>query len=60
MAIFAKNVLNQISGFDNPILAGELVWSHRHQSHALQEPGRQSAYVRGNGVRRAQSAGPRL
>lgn len=29
MAIFAKNVLNQISGFDNPILAGELVWNQR-------------------------------
>lgn len=29
MAIFAKNVLNQISGFDNPILAGELVWDQQ-------------------------------
>lgn len=29
MAIFAKNVLAQISGFDNPILAGELVWDQQ-------------------------------
>lgn len=29
MAIFSKNVLNQISGFDNPILAGELVWDQQ-------------------------------
>lgn len=27
MAVFAKNVLNQVSGFDNPILAGELVYN---------------------------------
>jgi hypothetical protein len=27
MAIFSKNVLNQVSGFDNPILAGELVYN---------------------------------
>jgi len=27
VAVFAKNVLNQISGFDNPILAGELVYN---------------------------------
>jgi len=26
MAIFAKNSLTQVSGFDNPIIAGELVW----------------------------------
>jgi hypothetical protein len=26
MAIFNKNTLAQVSGFDNPILAGELVW----------------------------------
>ena len=26
MAIFNKNSLTQISGFDNPIIAGELVW----------------------------------
>jgi hypothetical protein len=26
MAIFNKNSLAQVSGFDNPILAGELVW----------------------------------
>ena len=26
MAIFAKNALTQVSGFDNPIIAGELVW----------------------------------
>lgn len=29
MAIFSRNVLNQISGFDNPILAGELVWDQQ-------------------------------
>jgi hypothetical protein len=29
MALFSKNVLNQISGFDNPILAGELVWDQQ-------------------------------
>jgi len=29
MAIFSKNVLNQVSGFDNPILAGELVWDQQ-------------------------------
>ena len=29
MAIFSKNVLNQVSGFDNPILAGELVWNQK-------------------------------
>jgi hypothetical protein len=27
MAIFNKNTLAQVSGFDNPILAGELVWN---------------------------------
>lgn len=26
MALFSKNTLAQVSGFDNPILAGELVW----------------------------------
>jgi hypothetical protein len=26
MAIFNKNSLSQVSGFDNPIIAGELVW----------------------------------
>ena len=26
MAIFNKNSLTQVSGFDNPIIAGELVW----------------------------------
>jgi hypothetical protein len=26
MAIFNKNALTQVSGFDNPIIAGELVW----------------------------------
>ena len=26
MAIFSKNSLTQVSGFDNPIIAGELVW----------------------------------
>jgi hypothetical protein len=29
MAIFNKNTLAQVSGFDNPILAGELVWNQR-------------------------------
>lgn len=29
MAIFNKNTLAQISGFDNPILAGELVWNQQ-------------------------------
>ena len=29
MAIFNKNSLAQVSGFDNPILAGELVWNQQ-------------------------------
>jgi len=29
MAIFNKSVLAQVSGFDNPILAGELVWDQQ-------------------------------
>ena len=29
MAVFNKNTLAQISGFDNPILAGELVWNQK-------------------------------
>ena len=29
MAIFSKNTLTQISGFDNPIIAGELVWEQQ-------------------------------
>ena len=29
MAIFNKNTLAQVSGFDNPILAGELVWNQQ-------------------------------
>jgi len=29
MAIFNKNTLAQVSGFDNPILAGELVWGQQ-------------------------------
>lgn len=29
MAIFNKNTLTQVSGFDNPIIAGELVWDQR-------------------------------
>jgi hypothetical protein len=29
MAIFNKNTLAQVSGFDNPILAGELVWEQQ-------------------------------
>jgi hypothetical protein len=29
MAVFAKNTLTQVSGFDNPIIAGELVYQQR-------------------------------
>jgi len=29
MAVFAKNTLTQVSGFDNPIIAGELVWEQQ-------------------------------
>lgn len=29
MAIFNKNTLRQVSGFDNPIIAGELVWEQK-------------------------------
>lgn len=29
MAIFSKNTLTQVSGFDNPIIAGELVWEQQ-------------------------------
>ena len=29
MALFSKNTLAQVSGFDNPILAGELVWEQQ-------------------------------
>jgi len=29
MAVFSKNSLTQVSGFDNPIIAGELVWQQR-------------------------------
>ena len=29
MAAFNKNTLAQVSGFDNPILAGELVWNQK-------------------------------
>ena len=29
MAIFNRNTLAQVSGFDNPILAGELVWDQQ-------------------------------
>jgi hypothetical protein len=29
MSIFNKNTLAQVSGFDNPILAGELVWNQK-------------------------------
>lgn len=29
MAIFNKNTLTQVSGFDNPIIAGELVWEQK-------------------------------
>ena len=29
MAVFNKNSLTQVSGFDNPIIAGELVWQQQ-------------------------------
>lgn len=29
MAVFAKNTLTQVSGFDNPIIAGELVYQQQ-------------------------------
>lgn len=29
MAVFNKNSLSQVSGFDNPIIAGELVWNQK-------------------------------
>lgn len=29
MAVFNKNSLTQVSGFDNPIIAGELVWGQQ-------------------------------
>lgn len=29
MAVFNKNALTQVSGFDNPIIAGELVWEQQ-------------------------------
>lgn len=29
MANFSKNTLTQISGFDNPIIAGELVYAQK-------------------------------
>lgn len=29
MAVFAKNTLTQVSGFDNPIIAGELVYEQK-------------------------------
>lgn len=29
MSIFSKNTLSQVAGFDNPILAGELVWNQK-------------------------------
>ena len=29
MAVFSKNTLTQVSGFDNPIIAGELVWQQK-------------------------------
>ena len=30
MAVFNKNSLAQVSGFDNPIIAGELVWNQQN------------------------------
>jgi len=29
MALFSKNVITQVSGFDNPLLSGELVWNQK-------------------------------
>jgi len=29
MALFSQNTLTQVSGFDNPIIAGELVWEQK-------------------------------
>lgn len=29
MAIFNKNVITQVSGFDNPLITGELVWNQQ-------------------------------
>lgn len=29
MSLFSKNTLTQVSGFDNPIIAGELVWQQQ-------------------------------
>jgi hypothetical protein len=29
MAVFSRNSLTQVSGFDNPIIAGELVWDQQ-------------------------------
>jgi hypothetical protein len=29
MAIFSKNVITQVSGFDNPLITGELVWNQK-------------------------------
>ena len=40
MAIFNKNTLAQVSGFDNPILAGELVWDQQtYWNLTFQTPG---------------------
>ena len=29
MAMFSKNTITQVSGFDNPCIAGELVWEQQ-------------------------------
>ena len=29
MALFSKNVITQVSGFDNPLITGELVYNQR-------------------------------
>ena len=29
MAKFSKNVITQVSGFDNPVISGELVWNQK-------------------------------
>lgn len=40
MARFSKNVISQVSGFDSPVLSGELVWNQKtYWNLALQNDG---------------------
>lgn len=40
MARFSKNVISQVSGFDSPVLSGELVWNQQtYWNIALQNSG---------------------